>query len=133
MDGLATYATMPILDLLELPADPVLRTHPFESVKEVKRAVARHFKITMDELEGPCRKRQFAHPRQIAMALSYRRLRKRGYSLPMIGRCFGNRDRTTVLYAFRKFNRPVAKIYTLSTPQIADIGDWLAVGGELAA
>ena len=131
MDGLPNYASMPILDLMEFTGGIVLKTKPFRTVKDVKLAICRRFKVTMAQLEGPCRERRFARPRQIAMALAYRRLRKHGYSLPMIGRSFGNRDHTTVLFAVRKFDRPAAKRYTLSTPQIAEIGDWLAMGGVM--
>lgn len=79
-----------------------LRTRPFRSVAEIKEAVARRFKIKVSDLEGDSRKKAYAHPRQVAMALAYRRLRRYGYSLPVIGKQFGDRDHTTVLYAYRK-------------------------------
>lgn len=85
----------------------VLKVKPFRTVRDVKLSIARRFKVTMAELESPCRKRRFAHPRQIAMAIAYKRLKRRGYSAPMIGREFGGRDHTTVLYACRKFGMPV--------------------------
>ena len=80
----------------------VLKAKPFRSVQEIKVAVARRYKITVSDLEGDSRKQAFAHPRQIAMALAYRRLKRFGYSLPVIGKHFGDRDHTTVLYAYRK-------------------------------
>jgi len=86
----------------EEPEDVVLRTRPFRSVQEIKEAVARRYKITVKDIEGDSRRQAFAVPRQIAMALAYRRLKRYGYSLPVIGKHFGDRDHTTVLYAYRK-------------------------------
>lgn len=79
-----------------------LRTRPFRSIAEIKEAVARRFKVKVSDLEGDSRKKAYAHPRQVAMALAYRRLRRFGYSLPVIGKQFGDRDHTTVLHAYRK-------------------------------
>lgn len=79
-----------------------LRTRPFRSVLEIKEAVARRYKVKVSDLEGDSRKKAYAHPRQVAMALSYRKLRRFGYSLPVIGKQFGDRDHTTVLHAYRK-------------------------------
>ena len=61
--------------------------------------------VTKADLESPCRKRQFALPRQYAMFLS-RQLTKCSY--PQIGRMFGDRDHTTVLFAFRKISAAIA-------------------------
>jgi len=127
MDGIATYATMPILDLLErpvIPPGPDLRSKPFASVKEIKRAVAKKFGVTVADLEGKCRRREFALPRQIAMALAYRRLRKRGYSTVMIGKYF-NRDHTTVLHACKKFgHRPEPSRSLRASSKIIDLRKW---------
>lgn len=79
-----------------------LRTRPFRSIAEIKEAVARRFKVKVSDLEGSSRQRAYTIPRQVAMALAYRRLRRYGYSLPVIGKQFGDRDHTTVLHAYRK-------------------------------
>lgn len=84
------------------PEPIVLKAKPFDSIKQIKEAVARRYGVKVSDLEGRCKRREFAHPRQVAMALAYRKLRAKGYSLPMVGRHFGNRDHTTVLYACRK-------------------------------
>lgn len=86
----------------EEPAPVVLRAKPFRSIDEIKKAVAKRYRVTVADLEGPSHARQFALPRQVAMALSYRKLKPFGYSLPMVGKQFGDRDHTTVLYACRK-------------------------------
>jgi chromosomal replication initiation ATPase DnaA len=117
---------MPILDLLEPPVGPALRTRPFSSVKEVKRAVAKRFGVTVADLEGACRKRRYAVPRQVAMALAYRRLKKHGYSTSMIGRCF-NRDHTTVLFACRKFGHVPERDPAIRAATVIDLAKWREV------
>lgn len=80
----------------------VLKAKPFRSVEEIKKAVAKRYKVKVRDLEGGSRLRAYTHPRMVAMALAYRRLRRYGYSLPVIGKHFGGRDHTTVLWAYRK-------------------------------
>ena len=69
------------------------------TIDQVKRATMLVFEITKTDLESARRSRAIAYPRQIAMFLC-RTLTTR--SLPQIGKFFGNRDHTTVLYAVRK-------------------------------
>ena len=125
MDGLGNLATMPILDLLEAdlpPPGPFLRCAKLDSIKAIKKAVARRYKIKVADLEGPSRREIYSKPRQISMALSYRKLKPLGYSLPMIGRHFGGRDHTTILHAVRKFKaikiRPGASSAWSSPPPL---------------
>ena len=78
-------------------------------VADVKAAVAHHYGVSVEALEGKCRRAEFVHPRQVAMALS-RRLIK-GYAKPgaggdgipltKIGERFGHRHHTTVMSAIR--------------------------------
>jgi hypothetical protein len=68
-------------------------------IHEVKTVVAEMHGLTVDVLEGACRKRMFSGPRQEAMKLA-RELTNASY--PQIARHFGDRDHTTVLYADRK-------------------------------
>ena len=69
---------------------------------EIKAVVARHNALTVADLESACRKRNFAWPRQIAAYLC-REMTQCSY--PEIGRAFGDRDHTTVLFSFRKIKR----------------------------
>ena len=80
------------------------------SIDTVKRATMTVFEITKTDLESARRSRSVAYPRQIAMYLC-RKLTTR--SLPQIGRFFGNRDHTTVLYAVRKLEDLVKADATL--------------------
>ena len=67
----------------------------------IQEAVARHYAISIDELVGEKRTKRVVVPRQVAMYLC-RELTDA--SLPAIGRAFGGRDHTTVLYAVQKIS-----------------------------
>ncbi|MDZ4761557.1 MAG: DnaA/Hda family protein [Alphaproteobacteria bacterium] len=71
-------------------------------IDTIKDITARAYGVTKQDLESVCRKRQFAQPRQYAMYLC-RTMTSCSY--PQIGRMFGDRDHTTVLFAFRKIKR----------------------------
>ena len=147
LDAISSTPILDLLDSTDLFPPVILRTRPFSTCAEIKLAIAKRYRITIADLVGPCRKRRFALPRQIAMALSHRRLTRQGYSLTMIARAFGNRHHATILFAAKKFgyrtaptrrgassgwsNRP--PMHAVSSRQIADMGDWLSLGGERAA
>ena len=75
-------------------------------VETIKDIVATQYEITKADLESPDRRRVVSSPRQLAMYLS-RKLTTCSY--PQIGRMFGGRDHTTVIYAFEKISCLVAK------------------------
>ena len=81
----------------------MVRAPKIDTIKDV---TAKAYGVTKGDLESSCRKRQFAQPRQYAMYLS-RQLTKCSY--PQIGRLFGDRDHTTVLFAYRKISGMVAR------------------------
>lgn len=85
------------------PRPIVLKAKPLLTCAQIKERIAKHYRITVADLESPCRKREYARPRQIAMALAHRKLTKRGYSLSMIAKNFGGRHYSTVLFACKKF------------------------------
>jgi chromosomal replication initiator protein len=87
---------------LQLGGSP-MRAPKIDTIKDV---TAKAYGVTKGDLESSCRKRQFAQPRQYAMYLS-RQLTKCSY--PQIGRLFGDRDHTTVLFAYRKISGMVAR------------------------
>ncbi|MBF0445387.1 MAG: chromosomal replication initiator protein DnaA [Magnetococcales bacterium] len=66
------------------------------SIDEVQRTVAAYYKVTPQDLRSNKRSRLFSHPRQVAMYIC-KQLTDSSY--PIIGKMFGNRDHTTVLYA----------------------------------
>jgi chromosomal replication initiator protein len=68
-------------------------------IEVIQGEVCRYYGVTLDELCGDKRTRRIVGPRQVAMYLS-RELTDA--SLPAIGRGFGDRDHTTVMYAVQK-------------------------------
>jgi chromosomal replication initiator protein len=69
------------------------------SIEVIQNEVCRYYHVSLAELTGEKRTRHIVGPRQVAMYLS-RELTDA--SLPKIGRAFGGRDHTTVMYAVQK-------------------------------
>jgi chromosomal replication initiator protein len=69
------------------------------SIGAIQAAVSAHFGVSAQELLSSSRSARVAWPRQLAMYLA-RELTDE--SLPAIGRHFGGRDHTTVMYACRR-------------------------------
>lgn len=76
------------------------------TVEEIKKAVATHFGLKVDDLTAKKRTRLVTHPRQVAMYLS-RKLT--AASLPRIGEEFGGRDHTTVIHACERIEADLAR------------------------
>ncbi|CUX80218.1 MAG: chromosomal replication initiator protein DnaA [Roseibaca calidilacus] len=88
------------LDMVQDCLSDILRSSERRvTVEEIQRKVSEHFNIRLSDMLGPKRARNVARPRQIAMYLA-KELTSR--SLPEIGRRFGGRDHTTILYGVRK-------------------------------
>lgn len=88
------------LDLAQDCLADVLRASERKiTVEEIQRKVSEHYNIRLSDMVGPKRLRTYARPRQVAMYLC-KQLTSR--SLPEIGRHFGGRDHTTVMYGVRK-------------------------------
>jgi chromosomal replication initiator protein len=68
---------------------------------KIKRAVAEHYGISMNNLTSARRTWDVVRPRQVAMYLAKELT---PMSLPQIGRLFGGRDHTTVLHAIRQID-----------------------------
>ena len=89
---------------LELIDRVILRqegTDKVPTIDAIKRATMRYFDVSKSELESPCKAQAIVYPRQIAMYLC-RELTSKSY--PQIGRSFGKRDHTTVIYATSKIS-----------------------------
>ncbi|MFC1850115.1 chromosomal replication initiator protein DnaA [candidate division CSSED10-310 bacterium] len=80
------------------------------SVEMVQKAVAKHFGLKLSTMRSKTRTKDIAYPRQIAMFIC-RQLTKD--SLPAIGKQFGGKDHTTVLYACDKIKRKLKTDITL--------------------
>ena len=72
----------------------------------IQEAAARHYGVSLDELVGERRTKRVVVPRQVAMFLC-RELTDA--SLPAIGRAFGGRDHTTVIYAVQKVTKQMSE------------------------
>ena len=103
------------------------------TIEEIKKKVAEHYGLKVQDLESPNRSRSIVRPRQISMFLA-RKLTPRSY--PEIGRRFGNRDHTTVMHAYETIER-----LTAIDPTFADeveqlrlsIRNWPVDGGSSIA
>jgi chromosomal replication initiator protein len=94
---LTSELTIEVLDKL-YPAR-TSGTNGRNSVADIQAAACAYFEVSVEELVSGARSARITWPRQVAMYLA-RELT--GESLPAIGRQFGGRDHTTVLYACRR-------------------------------
>ena len=72
------------------------------SIEEIQRAVAKYFKITVEDLKGKRKSANIAYPRMMGMYLA-RTLT--GENLNRIGLEFGGRDHSTVIHACDKIEK----------------------------
>lgn len=76
------------------------------TIAEIRKCVAKHFNISVNELESSRRIAKIVQPRQICFYLA-RKLTTR--SLPEIGRRLGGKDHTTVLHGSRKIEQRISE------------------------
>ena len=69
------------------------------NMDQIQRVVAEHYRVTVSDMLSKRRSRTVVLPRHVAIFLAKEMT---NYSLPEIGKAFGNRDHTTVLHAYRK-------------------------------
>lgn len=74
---------------------------PKLTVNSVQKIVADYYQISIDDMKSKKKDRYIAFPRQIAMYICRELV---GATTPQIGRDFGGRDHTTVMYACDKIN-----------------------------
>ena len=72
---------------------------PKLTINNVQKLVADYYQISIEDMKGKKKDRYIAFPRQIAMFLCRELV---GATTPQIGRDFGGRDHTTVMYACEK-------------------------------
>ena len=81
--------------------DLLSASRPRVTIAEIQKRVAAHYGVELSDMASPRRARQIVRPRQVAMLLAKDLT---VHSLPEIGRHFGGRDHTTVMYAIRRIN-----------------------------
>lgn len=79
---------------------------PFDvaNYKKIIETVSKFYNLEEKNLFDATRRKEIVRPRQIAMFLLRKELK---YSFPAIARKFGNKDHTTVIYAYKKISREV--------------------------
>ena len=96
------------------------------SPTDIISATAQYFRLTVDDLYGSSRSQSVATARQIAMYLCRERT---SLSLPKIGQLFGNRDHTTVMYAYKKISELMKERRSIYN-QVTEITAQLGRGGR---
>ena len=76
------------------------------NIATIMAAVAHHFEIKVSDIKSKKRTRNISVPRQIAMYLCRTKTK---LSLPEIGRQFGGKDHTTVIFANKKISENINK------------------------
>lgn len=89
---------------LTFPPRPVQKVEPPKTVPvaDIKRVVAEHFNIPLDQMLSREQDLKIARPRQVAMFFA-REVAKKSYA--NIGRMFGGRDHSTALHARKTIAR----------------------------
>jgi chromosomal replication initiator protein len=72
------------------------------SVRDIQKLIAGHFNISLSDLLSNKKARSCSYPRQLAMYLS-RKLTKLSFN--EIGKAFGNKDHSTVIYAVKRIEK----------------------------
>jgi chromosomal replication initiation ATPase DnaA len=98
----------------EPPVKPVLTRinaapRPFQvplKIASIQKTVAERFNITREQLVSPSKKAEYVRPRQIAIYLA-----RKTTDLPLkkLGKNFGGRDHTTILFAARSVESMMAQ------------------------
>ena len=80
------------------------------TLEAIQNAVAKHYRLKIQDLKSSSRMRSVALPRQIAMYL----IRKyTGMGFKEIGQCFGGKDHTTILHACAKIESGMEADYEI--------------------
>ncbi len=82
------------------------------SIAKIVSVTAQFYQISPKKLKKRSRKAKFVKPRQVAMYLLREELNR---SFPYIGRLFGSKDHTTVIYAYNKIKNAIQHSPALSS------------------
>lgn len=92
-----------VLDLAEIKqiaSQIIINTQKNSLIpKNIIKVVSEYFDISIEDIIGPCRKKNLTEPRQMIMYLMREELK---LSYPVIGQELGGRDHTTVIHACDK-------------------------------
>ncbi len=97
------YDRVPNLSETRIILKDLLNIHENKvTIDNIQTIVCKYFKISKNEMLSSRRSRYLVRPRQTAIYLSKILTSK---SLPEIGRCFSNRDHTTVIHSVKTIER----------------------------
>ncbi len=100
------YSHLQNVDLSPEAVDGLLPKEEKEEAKltaaHIKEEVAKKYQVTVNQLEGPSRKKEIAFARHVAIYL-IRELTDNSY--PSIGKKFGQRDHSTAMHSYRKIKQ----------------------------
>ena len=97
------YSRVPSLSEIRIILKDLLNIYENKvTIDIIQTIVCKDFKISKNEMLSPRRSRYLVRPRQTAIYLSKMLTSK---SLPEIGRCFSNRDHTTVIHSVKTIEK----------------------------
>ena len=96
----------------EILRDIIDHSDKVVTIEMIQKLVAGHFNIKVADLKARNNAKVVTLPRQIAMYLSKSLT---GTSLPEIGRCFGGKHHSTVIYSIRKIDERCKRDRTFHT------------------
>ncbi len=97
------YNRTPKLSEVRIILKDLLNIHENKvTIDKIQTIVCKYFKISKNEMLSSRRSRYLVRPRQTAIYLAKMLTSK---SLPEIGRCFSNRDHTTVIHSVKTIER----------------------------
>ena len=91
--------TLSLNEVKEITSQLITNNQNRLTPKAIIKIVAEYFDIPIEDIIGPCRKKNLTEPRQIIMYLIRDELKS---SYPVIGQEIGGRDHTTVIHACDK-------------------------------
>jgi chromosomal replication initiator protein len=106
--GLETYTSIYQREIDLSTAKSLIKNRSLYNinVRDIQKVTSGYFNITLKDLLSNKKKRIYSYPRQVAMYLT-RRLT--GLSFDEIGKAFGNKDHSTVIYAVRRIQNEISK------------------------
>ncbi|MEM7361447.1 MAG: chromosomal replication initiator protein DnaA [Bacteroidota bacterium] len=92
---LSLYKKEPSLDVIKkIIQDIVFHVDMEVSVEYIQKIVAEHYKVSLEDIKGKCKKREIVTPRQVSMYLIKKYMPD--YTLGFIGSHYEGRDHSTV-------------------------------------
>jgi chromosomal replication initiator protein len=104
MISLETYSSLYQREIDISTAKSIIKKRHFRKIglNEIQKRTSEYFNISLSDLISNRKKRKFSYPRQVAMYLC-RNLTDSSFK--EIGKAFGNKDHSTVIYALKRIEK----------------------------